>query len=360
MVPPAPEVVSRIPLWVCFLAAAMLCSAAIAAWMVRHAHRRGLLDHPGRRRLHRIPTPRGGGIGFVLALLAGLPLLPRLGVPMPVRWLAAWWIAVLIVALLGARDDRRGLGVAPRLAGHLLAGCFLAASVWPQIHATLAAPWSEGAAALIVLATAWSINLHNFMDGSDGLLGMHALLVGLGLAILGWQAQMPSLWGPALLVSASVAGFLPLNLPLPRARIFMGDVGSGVLGCVVAALSLAGVASHAWPVPSVLLLVSGFLVDASATLLWRMAHGRRWWRPHREHLYQWLARTRRGHGWPLAAYAAWDVLVALPLAWLAQRHGGLGWWLVAMVYMLAGAFWWQGKRACRRVLRRQRIRHAPV
>ncbi len=338
----------------------LLVSASLVAMTIGYARRRGLLDHPGQRRLHRQPTPRGGGAGIVLALLAGLPLLAlTTGVAVPAHGLLLWWLALLLTALLGARDDHGGLGITPRLCGHLLAGALLAASLWPWLAAVLAWPLAA-AAGLLVLATVWSINLHNFMDGSDGLLAMQALLVALGLALLAGLAHAAALRAAALVLAAAVAGFAPFNLPLPRARVFMGDVGSGALGFMLAALALTGVVQGVWPLPAVLLLGSAFIADASATLLWRMLRGRRWWRPHREHLYQWLARAHCSHRLPLLTYLLWNLLLALPLAVLAARDAALGWWLVAGLYMLAGVLWWRGKSACRAALRSHGIRHASV
>ena len=359
MAPPVPEV-GTVPLALLLLLV-LLVSAFLVAVMIGYARRRGLLDHPGQRRLHRQPTPRGGGAGIVLALLVGLPLLAlTTGVAVPAHGLLLWWLALLLTALLGARDDHGGLGIAPRLTGHLLAGALLAASLWPWLAAALGWPLVAVAAGLLVLATAWSINLHNFMDGSDGLLAAQALLVALGLALLAGSAHAVALRATALLLAAAVAGFAPFNLPLPRARVFMGDVGSGALGFMLAALALTGVVQGVWPLPAALLLCSAFIADASVTLLWRMLRGRRWWRPHREHLYQWLARAHRSHRLPLLTYLLWNLLLALPLAVLAARDATLGWWLVAGLYMLAGVLWWWGKSACRAALRSNGIRHASV
>ncbi len=342
------------------LALVLVLAALLALVMIGYARRRGLLDAPGQRRLHRLPTPRGGGAGVVAALLVGLPLLPAAGVAVPARWLLTWWPALLLTALLGARDDHGGLGIAPRLLGHLLAAGLVTAGLWPLLVAAWGPVLALAMLPLLVLAIAWSVNLHNFMDGSDGLLAMQVLVVALGMALLAARAHAGVPETLALLLAAAVAGFLPFNLPLPRARIFLGDVGSATLGLMVAALALAGAARAAWTLPAALLLVSAFAVDATATLLSRMLRGRRWWQPHREHLYQWLARAGRTHALPLLVYASWNVLLALPLALLAQRRPALGWWMASALYMLAGALWWLGKRACRRAPRRRRNRHAPA
>ena len=333
---------------IALLLATLLLSALLVAVTIAYARHRGLLDRPGQRRLHRVPTPRGGGAGLIAAFVLAVLVAAWLGLPRPPAALTLWLPAVLLTALLGARDDHGGLGILPRLGGHLLAAALLLAGLWPGLQA-LGMPLSLLLAPLAVLALAWSLNLHNFMDGSDGLLGMQALLMALAMAALAGADAGVRVW--ALLLAAAVAGFLPFNLPLPRARVFMGDVGSGTLGLLLAGLALAGVLARAWPLPVPLLLASAFVADAGFTLAWRMLRGRRWWRPHREHLYQWLARSGGGHARPLLGYLGWNLLLALPAACLAQTRPALGWWLLAAVYMLAGALWWQGKRACWRRLR---------
>ena len=108
-------------------------------------------------------------------------------------------------------------------------------------------------------------------------------------------------------------GFLPLNLP--RARIFLGDVGSGALGYLLA-LAMVLVATGTGQVESpsswmlLLLPPSAFLLDASLTLLARILRGERWWTPHVGHLYQHSARVVGRH-WPVTlAYAAWAAAAA--------------------------------------------------
>lgn len=348
------------------LVLAVAALTALLVWqLIGYARRRGLVDLPGQRRLHRMPTPRGGGVGIVVALVAGLIAMQlAYSALLPWRWLSCWLSAILLTALVGAIDDHRSLGILPRIGAHLGAGLLLLLALWPELHLPGERVIQLLLAAALVLATAWSINLHNFMDGSDGLLSLQVLVVALGFAVMAGRAAHTELAGAALLLAATQAGFLPFNLPWPRARIFMGDAGSGTLGFMIAALALSGMAVGAWSLPAALLLVSAFVADASATLLARLLRGRRWWHPHREHLYQWLARSSGSHRQPLLAYLAWNLLLALPLAFVAQGSARLGWWLVAGLYMLAGGVWWQGKRACRDAMRHRPDlrgnRHAPA
>ncbi len=338
---------------------AAVTSALVTVVSIGYAQRRGLLDQPGRRRSHSQPTPRGGGIGIVLAVLAfGLLPLGFAGEPM------AWWIALalLAVALIGWIDDHGPLSARLRLCAHVLAAVLL---VW-AIAARSVHAWSAIWLMLLVLAVVWSINLHNFIDGINGLLALQAVAV---LAWLGWfglRADDPALTQLAAVGALATLAFLPFNLP--RARIFLGDVGSGALGLLIAAAALLALRADALDLGAILMLCSASGVDASATLVSRLLQGRRWYRPHREHLYQWLVRSGSSHGQVAIAYFLWTALLVPTLLaaralvqasdWaqanpeLAESLYLFGW--PAATLGLAAAIWLAGKRACRRRIAKHR------
>jgi UDP-N-acetylmuramyl pentapeptide phosphotransferase/UDP-N-acetylglucosamine-1-phosphate transferase len=315
--------------WLLAILAAGLSFVAADAWR-RFALRRQLLDAPGPRRLHQQPTPRGGGIAIALVLLAAMAWLGQGG--------TALLTGLLVTAGAGLVDDLRNLSALPKLLLQVV-GALPLAWVWPLAPELLGGAGGFVAALLLVLML---VNFWNFMDGSNGLAATQALLVGLGLACLVGVASPVGWLG--LLLAAACLGFLPHNLP--RARLFLGDVGSHALGFTVAGLSLWALAraeADAWPL---LLLPSTMLVDAGLTLLGRLLRGQKIWHAHREHLYQ----RAVAHGWShlriCTAYFAWTGL-ALLLAWrLAPASGAVqatatGAWLAAgmAVYFWAGRHW---------------------
>ncbi len=324
----------------------LLTSLLISWLMVRgaivYAHGHGLLDRPGRRRSHQLPTPRGGGIGIVGASLICLPgiLLSR-PAPWPWQMIGAMLAALLLVALAGWWDDHRSLPVWPRLGAQLAA-----VSIFSLALLFTAASCSLLPLPLLLLGGAWSINLHNFMDGIDGLLAQQAIFVGAGLALLAWAAAQPALALAAASLSAAAAGFGYYNRP--PARIFMGDVGSGSVGLLIFAFSAMLWRQDPVLVWPALILSSAFVADASLTLFNRIWHGRRWHAAHREHLYQWLARRSGSHARVDAAYLAWNMLVAAPLAWLAWSHPYLAQAVTMVAYMAATGVWLMLKHRCLR------------
>ncbi|HEU4665873.1 MAG TPA: glycosyl transferase family 4 [Dokdonella sp.] len=337
------------------------CSAVLTLSAIRYALRRRLFDLPGQRRSHAHPTPRGGGIAIVAAMIAGGLVLAALDGGAP-------YVALLLppavgIAWVGWLDDHGGLSALKRLAMHVAAAAWVFAV--PLLLATTPPSGAAGtpgfaliAGAGVTFALVWSINLHNFMDGINGLLALQAMFVLVALAAL---AALHGVQGGALLLvcAAACAGFVPFNFP--RARIFMGDVGSGVLGFVVGVGVLWQIAHPRIAATSGLVLCSAFVTDASCTLVSRMLGGRRWYSAHREHLYQWLVRAGFSHARVVAIYMGWNLLVALPVVgWmnhLPDTPMPAGVAPAIAVYSLATVAWWSGKRWCLRRVR-ERSAHA--
>jgi UDP-N-acetylmuramyl pentapeptide phosphotransferase/UDP-N-acetylglucosamine-1-phosphate transferase len=339
---------SSVILW---LAAVAALSALLTACAMLYARRR-LLDLPGQRRSHTQPTPRGGGIGLCVAGLIGLVELSifLIDVPFPARLI----IAVALVAFIGWIDDHRPLPILIRLITQIGAVVLF---LWPLVSQTVGesahgvAPLDVAKDALVLLLMiglgVWSINLHNFMDGIDGILATQAIFV---LTVLAWLIgrDLPNAHSLQIgLFAAATLGFLPFNFP--RARIFMGDVGSGALGLVifVAALWLyySGTSMHT----IALVAGSAFVTDATCTLLSRMAGGKRWYAPHREHLYQWMTRTGMSHARVTTFYAAWNLAIVLPIIALliaVREHRAASWCIVVVLYAVEVILWICGKRWC--------------
>ncbi|MDE2053294.1 MAG: glycosyltransferase family 4 protein [Xanthomonadaceae bacterium] len=321
----------------------LLLSLAFTGAALAYARRRGLFDQPGKRRSHKQPTPRGGGIGIVAAtLLAGVMAWCLLDRSLSWTRPAAVAAAVLAVAVIGWRDDHDPLPVVPRLLVH--AGSALLVGL-----AALAA-WAARDPALwwillpLVAVLVGFINAHNFMDGIDGILGQQGLFVMLGLgALAAWHGDT-GIAALAFATAAGCLGFLAFNWP--PAKIFMGDVGSGALGLTIGAVAAFVVQRDPAMIWACAILPSAFLVDSGLTLARRMLAAQRWYAPHRQHLYQWLVRVNWSHARADVAYMIWNLAVVAPLAWLAARQPAHGGWYFVVAYASAVVIWFVGKRAC--------------
>ena len=287
-----------------------------------------LVDVPNTRSSHAVPTPRGGGISIVVVTLVALPILAAVGL---VSWRTAVGMfgAGLTVAAIGFADDHRHVHPLWRLFAHFVAAIWLVTWIGPVISLTAAGQVvAFGAAAypLSILYAVWLLNLSNFMDGIDGIAAIEAVSVTVSSAIVYAMAApnhadmlMP------LIIAGAALGFLIWNWP--PARIFMGDVGSGFLGVMMAGLSLeaAGVSPRlfwAW-----LILLGAFIVDATVTLVRRTLRGDRFYQAHRSHAYQHAAVRFGSHRRVTVATGLITLCWLLPIAILVVRgtiDGALG------------------------------------
>jgi UDP-N-acetylmuramyl pentapeptide phosphotransferase/UDP-N-acetylglucosamine-1-phosphate transferase len=307
------------------------------AWLSRrYALQRRLLDQPGERRSHTVATPRGGGIAIVAAFsIAALALIARQ--PDQIVSLVAGLFGFWLVAGIGWLDDHRPLSPWLRLGVHALASAILAGGLWLGGQ-ELAIALIAGGLCMVL------INVWNFMDGIDGIASTQAVLVA---GVFGLCAGASGAWLLALALIAAICGFLPFNLP--KARLFLGDVGSGALGYALAwlaALAMAGLPRAFWPLLS--LPLSAFLLDAGLTLATRVLRGERWWLPHVEHVYQRWARRTGSHPRVTAAYAIWTAITVI-IAWYnvsANRQGNAGGTasVVLVWWGLGGALWYGLRR----------------
>lgn len=324
-------------------AMAMAFTAALTVFVGRYAKNKSLVDIPNGRSSHDAPTPRGGGIAIVIVFYG---MSAVYGVLANVS--AGAMLAVLgggaAVAGIGFLDDHGHVAARWRLVVHFAAG-FFASALLGGLPGLPLGPWMLDfgwfgylAAAVVVV---WALNLYNFMDGIDGIACVELITVALGAGILLALHQMPAAAGWLVLLAACGAGFLVWNWP--PATIFMGDAGSGFIGFALAVFALwtgHGAGMGLWPW---LILAGIFLVDATWTLVRRIAHGQWFHQPHRVHAYQYAARWFGAHRpvtigaglvnlcwlFPLAALAAWypqwGVLFAAvawtPLMWICWWFG---------------------------------------
>lgn len=313
---------------------ALWAATVLATWAtLRYARRRRLIDQPGERRSHAVPTPRGGGLGMAVVLLCGCAWAAASG-PAGSWPAVAFGAGLVLVAGVGWIDDHRPLSPLVRLLVHCVAGAIVAVGMF-GIDGRWGWALAAGAAVPVL------VNVWNFMDGIDGLATSQALIAAGALALMSpAQAGLP---GVALAVAC--AGFLPFNFP--RARIFLGDVGSGTLGYVLAVTMVLAAAGRDGPVAGamcVLLPLSAFLVDASMTLARRILAGERWWLPHVSHLYQRMVHAGHRHATVTLVYAAFS-LVAGILALALNQAGPWPAGGATVCWLLAAAFiWWSLQR----------------
>lgn len=299
---------------------------------------KGLVDIPNSRSSHQVSTPRGGGIVFV-ALWLGIVLLGWIKGELLLGAVLLVLPGASLVAAIGYWDDLYNLSPLWRVSIHFIAALMAVYILWAvgandKSWNMSSWRWLVGLAS--VLAIVWSINLFNFMDGTDGLAGMEACFI---FAVGGgwlWQAGAQNYAYLAWALVTTVAGFLVWNWP--PARVFMGDGGSGFLGFLTATFALVG--QSWWDIPILLwLIVYGvFWFDATVTLLRRIWAGERWYTAHRAHAYQRLYQAGWSHRKVLLAISGLNTVLSAAALWAHVYPSTIPWMFLATLIMLGGGY----------------------
>ena len=261
-------------------------TALVTPVVVAALRRRRVLDHPNERSSHEVPTPRGGGVapalGMVVALCAttGLDGSLRTGI----------LVAATGFGLLGLVEDLRGVPPAPRFLLQLLVAALSLPWWLDQMTGPLA--WRGLFLAGCLLWLLAYTNAFNFMDGINGISAAQVLLAGVAWWALGRAEDVPALANAGAISAGAALAFLPFNYP--RARVFLGDVGSYFLGGWLAAVVIIGLRAGL-PPEAVLGPVALYLADTGTTLARRIRAGEAWYLPHRRHSYQRLIQLGWSH-----------------------------------------------------------------
>jgi UDP-GlcNAc:undecaprenyl-phosphate GlcNAc-1-phosphate transferase len=301
-------------------AAVFACLAAVSALVVLAVLQAPVLDRPDARKAHEQATPKGGGIGVVAAFLLGAATLYGYAdfARLADEYFRGVILAAAAIAVVSYLDDLRDWPFTVKLAAQTAAA--LAAVGSGLYVAVFHVPYVGGVdvgwfgAVTTVAWILFATNALNFMDGLNGLAAGTALVACLFLAgIAAWQGGW-FVYFAALLMAAGLVGFLPFNYP--RARIFMGDVGSQFCGFMLAVLGVAAARFDAVPMSFLLvpMLLSGVLFDVAFTLVRRLMAGQTIFHAHRGFVFQIAHRAGldpRGIAMLHWGFAAWGGLVCI-------------------------------------------------
>ena len=252
---------------------------AIRPWLQRIA-----LAKPNARSSHSVPTAQGGGIAVVAATIiaAAGALSLSASAASATALLLPLVVAVIVIAAVGAADDMRPIGVAPRF---FLQAFSVALVIFALPDELRVAPFMPIfiERLLLTIAGLWFVNLVNFMDGLDWMTVAEVVPITAALAIFGAFGFLPATQAIiSLALCGAMIGFAYFNRPV--ARLFLGDVGSLPVGLLLGWLlvQLAGRGA----VAAAILLPLYYLADATITLIRRLIAGEKVWQAHRSHFYQ--------------------------------------------------------------------------
>jgi UDP-N-acetylmuramyl pentapeptide phosphotransferase/UDP-N-acetylglucosamine-1-phosphate transferase len=292
------------------LLAAALTSAALIV-LLRPLFMRYALARPNARSSHAAPTPQGGGVAVVAAVIVTLGAIGGIGADAraALAGMLPLGAGVVLLTIIGAVDDMFAVAALPRLALQAVAVIAVVATMPQELRAVPAMPLAVERAAEI-LAGLWFVNLTNFMDGIDWMTVAETVPITASVFVFSLAGAVPQAAGlTALALCGAMLGFAPFNRPV--AKLFLGDVGSLPIGLMLfwLIMQLAG-GGH---LAAALLLPLYYVADATITLLRRMARGERITQAHRSHFYQ-LATTR---GYSVMGVVRRVFGVNVILAWLA-------------------------------------------
>lgn len=271
-------------------------TSVVLPLLLKILRRREMFDLPNDRSSHEHPTPRGAGVAQLIGLVAAWS---------SVAWIPFWgFLGAAAYGLLGFVDDLKSQRPSIRLSIQLLLGLFTSAIlIGRSTSFALTTLLLVGVTAFVVLV----VNAANFMDGINGLSALHGAILGASYwMLLSWQ---DSEWAPiaAALVGVSIA-FLPWNWGR-RARMFLGDAGSYLLGALMSVFAIAAWRSGVNPLVAVGPLAI-YLADVLRTLFKRLSQRRPLLTAHRDHVYQELVSIGYSHSQVTLMAAACSSAVA--------------------------------------------------
>jgi UDP-N-acetylmuramyl pentapeptide phosphotransferase/UDP-N-acetylglucosamine-1-phosphate transferase len=311
------------------LVAAGLCSAAliVALWPL---FRRYALVRPNARSSHAKPTPQGGGLAVVVAMIVTLGAIGGFAVPGRAMLIDLLPLggAVVILTAVGAVDDMFTIAVLPRLILQVVAVVLVVATLPAELRVVPVLP-PIVERALEMSAGLWFVNLVNFMDGLDWMTVAETVPIAASAFLFAALGAAPMAVGlVALALGGAILGFAPFNRPV--AKLFVGDVGSLPIGLILFWLLLQiGGRGH---LAAALLLPLYYVADTTITLLGRMARGERITEAHRTHFYQ-IATTR---GLPVMAVIGLVFGANVALAALAALSLRASSWTVDIAALAIG------------------------
>lgn len=245
------------------------------------------LDLPNERSSHTVPTPRVGGLAIVLTWYIGLIGFFYYGLISAYLFYALMCGALL--AIISFIDDLIEIKPVIRLIVHfvvVISAFVFLNGIRPFILPHIEINYLYITYPLAIIGMVWFINLYNFMDGINGFASIEAITIALFMYFFTFNAVN-------LLLVVAVLGFLFWNWP--KAKIFMGDVGSTQLGFVLVVLGIYFHNEFQFSIVNWIMLAIPFWFDATFTLYRRWRNKEKLSVGHRKHVYQRIVQSGYSH-----------------------------------------------------------------
>ncbi len=274
--------------WLYILAFSFLMAHALTPLCRWAALRFSILDVPDARKKHGAPTPLLGGVAIYVAFISSMMINNIID-----RQVLAILLASSLLFLVGLIDDIKGLKARIRLGAQVAAAVVI---MLGGIKLNLFPPGLLGDSMEVFLTVVWILgitNAMNFLDGMDGLASGLSAIISFFLGMVAFQTNQPFLGWFALAMLGSSLGFLPHNFLLKGpAKIFLGDLGSTLMGFILACLAVKGEWAQNDPIVSFAapVLIFGVpIFDMTHTTIARIVTGKV------RSVREWVEHTGRDH-----------------------------------------------------------------
>lgn len=281
---------------------------------------------PVTRSSHSISTPTGAG--FVVAITYIFVSLPLLNIFefQPTEKITYLYLGLLFATFYGFYDDLKDRGTKPKLIVQIILAGGLIFTFYEYLNSAI--PYESIifkfiSIFLLYFFLVWLSNVINFMDGIDGMLGSGIILILLSSSILMTLIGTHSvnIFSLSILIPI-LLGFLYFNFS--KSKLFLGDSGSLFLAYflsffVLETMSNQELSGWVW-----LILFSHFLTETTLTTILRIFLTKDWFKAHKSHAYQNLARVLDSHVKVTLSSIVFHILWLLPLAYLAVQKPNLG------------------------------------
>lgn len=286
---------------------------SLLLWWYAYHSPWSVLDQQNSRSLHHGHTLTGAGLLMFLPIsLLGLILFPQASIA----------YVILLLSVLGFIDDRHDISFQLRLLIQIVSAL---ATLYYFVLLTPVA-----LAVFLVVALLWWVNLFNFMDGANGMAGLHGLvtLVFYGFYYATFNHQDAFIAYLITISCMAIAIYLVFNMKLKK--LFMGDSGSLPLAWIIAITALYGLANNSLNYFQIAVIHSVFIIDTTLTMINRIKQGDNITQAHATHLYQRLIKLGYSHSKVSTGYAS----ITAACCWLVWMTQNQSWTIQFSMFLL--------------------------